>query len=443
MTRYSKRTPCSDIFVIKLATPLIKLVKVTMHLMSALRRSSSMSKSLPAIPRTVWMLGFVSLFMDLSSELVHSLLPVFLVSTLGASVLTVGVIEGASEAATFIAKVFSGALSDFFRRRKALILLGYGMAALTKPLFPLATSAETVFIARFLDRIGKGIRGAPRDALVADVAPAAIRGACFGLRQSMDTIGAVLGPLLAVVLMVWLANDIKHVLWFAVLPAIITVLLIVVGIEEPERESANRRFRSPVKLAALKQFSSAYWKVVVIGAIFTLARFSEAFLVLRAQQAGFAITWVPLVMVVMSLTYSLSAYPAGVLSDRMNRRSMLAIGLLLLILADLILAPANSALIVLLGVALWGLHMGFTQGIFAAMIADVTPPELKGTAFGLFNLASGLLMLFASVIAGGLWERYGAAVTFYAGAAFSLAALVMLTLLHRNHGKGKLSNHQF
>lgn len=391
-----------------------------------LKRKETHEKTLPPIPRTVWMLGFVSLFMDLSSELVHSLLPALLVSTLGASVLTVGIIAGVSEAAALIAKVFSGAISDFFRRRKALILLGYGMAALTKPLFPLAASAETVFIARFLDRIGKGIRGAPRDALVADVAPEQIRGACFGLRQSMDTIGAVLGPALAILLMIWLVNDIKHVLWFAVLPAFITVLLIVIGIKEPEQKSAGRCFRSPIKLAALKQFSRAYWKVVVIGAIFTLARFSEAFLLLRAQQTGFAITWVPLVMVAMSLTYALSAYPAGVLSDRMNRRSMLAIGLLLLILADLVLAQVNSALIILLGVALWGLHMGFTQGVLAAMIADVTPPELKGTAFGLFNLTTGLLTLFSSALAGGLWQKYGAAATFYAGAGFALIALVML-----------------
>ena len=391
-----------------------------------------MSTRLHKIPRTIWALGFVSLFMDLSSELVHSLLPVFLVSTLGVSVVTVGLIEGVSEAATPIVKVFSGALSDFFRRRKILILLGYGMAALTKPLFPLATSAEAVFVARFLDRIGKGIRGAPRDALVADVAPPAIRGACFGLRQSMDTVGAVLGPLLAMLLMLWLANDIKRVLWFAVLPAIITVLLIVVGVEEPEHKSGHR-FQSPIRADALKRFSGDYWRLVAVGAIFTLARFSEAFLVLRAREVGFSITWVPLVMVVISLVYAVSAFPAGIISDRMNRRSLLAIGLLLLIVADLVFAWARAPLVILLGVVLWGLHMGFTQGILAAMVADVTPPELKGTAFGLFNLASGLFMLLASVIAGGLWDRYGAATTFYAGAALSLVALAMLVCLGRQH----------
>ncbi len=375
------------------------------------------------------MLGFVSLFMDMSSELVHSLLPVFLVSTLGASVMTVGVIEGLAEAAALIAKVFSGAMSDYFRRRKGLILLGYGMAALTKPLFPLATSAETVLVARFLDRIGKGIRGAPRDALVADVAPPAIRGACFGLRQSMDTLGAVLGPSLAIVMMFWFASDIRQVLWFAVVPASVTVFLILLGVEDPKGMSTRDGFRSPIRLDALKQFSGDYWRVVAIGAIFTLARFSEAFLVLRAQQVGFAIKWVPLVMIVMSLAYAFSAYPAGILSDRVNRRYLLAAGIVLLVVADLVLAWAACPSIVLVGVALWGLHMGCTQGILAAMIAEVTPPELKGTAFGLFNLASGLFMLLASVIAGGLWEAYGPATTFCVGAAFSLSALVMLISL--------------
>ncbi len=386
------------------------------------------AKSTLTIPRTVWALGFVSLFMDLSSELVHSLLPVFLVSTLGASVLTVGFIEGVAEASALIVKVFSGAISDFLGRRKALILLGYGLAALTKPLFPLASSAETVFTARLLDRIGKGIRGAPRDALVADVAPPAIRGACFGLRQSMDSIGAFLGPLLAILLMYWFSNDIRWVLWFAVAPAFIAVLSIVAGINEPESKSSTHRYRSPIRLKALKEFSGDYWWVVAVGAIFTLARFSEAFLVLRAQQAGFALTWVPLVMVVMSVVYSLSAYPAGILSDRMNRKIMLMVGLALLILADLALAHADSISLVLLGVALWGLHMGFTQGVLAALIADMTPPELKGTAFGLFNLVSGLFMLLASVIAGWSWDSHGAPVTFYVGAAFSLSALVMLTV---------------
>jgi MFS family permease len=392
-------------------------------------------KVMPKIPRTVWMLGFVSLFMDMSSELVHSILPVFLVSTLGASVLSVGVIEGVAEAAALVAKVFSGTMSDYFRNRKGLLLLGYGMAALTKPLFPLAASAETVFVARFLDRIGKGIRGAPRDALVADVAPPAIRGACFGLRQSMDTVGAVLGPFLAMVMMFWFASDIRLALWVAVVPACVTVLLILFGVEEPM--ASRHGLRLPIRMDALSRFSGEYWRIVAIGAVFTLARFSEAFLVLRAQQAGFAVKWVPLVMIVMSLTYSLSAYPAGILSDRINRRHLLAAGIVLLIGADLVLAWAGSPSIVFVGVALWGLHMGCTQGVLVAMIAEVTPLELKGTAFGLFNLASGLFLLLASVIAGGLWEAYGPSTTFGLGAVISLSALVMLVSLAPSETEAK------
>ena len=379
----------------------------------------------PRIPRTVWVLGFVSLLMDSSSELVHSLLPVFLVTTLGASAVTVGVIEGFAEATALVSKVFSGVLSDWLRHRKSLILLGYGLAALTKPLFPLASTAEAVFGARLLDRIGKGIRGAPRDALIADVSPAAIRGACFGLRQTMDTIGAVIGPALAVILMLLLAGNITNVFWFAVIPAVLSVVLIIFGVGESEEKTEHVRFRSPIHWAALKEFSGAYWWVVVVGAVFTMARFSEAFLVLRAQQTGMATAWVPLVMIVMSVTYALSAYPCGVMSDRMGRRSMLVIGILLLVAADLVLASAPSAPVVLAGVALWGLHLGFTQGIFAALIADETPPDLKATAFGLFNLASGVVMLLASILAGVLWQNLGSAATFHAGAGFAVMALAL------------------
>ncbi|EXF91988.1 MFS transporter [Pseudomonas fluorescens HK44] len=380
------------------------------------------------MPRTIWALGFVSLFMDVSSELVHSLLPVFLVTTLGASALTVGVIEGIAEATAMLVKVFSGAISDFIGRRKGLLLLGYGMAALSKPLFPLAHSVEVVFTARFLDRIGKGIRGAPRDALVADVAPLEIRGACFGLRQSMDTVGALVGPALAIVLMLWL-TDIQQVLWFAVIPAAIAVALIVTGVKEPEHAVGKHTFRSPIHWRVLHDFSSGYWWVVVVGGVFTLARFSEAFLVLRAQQTGLSAAWVPLVMVVMSGFYALSAYPAGWLSDRISRTKLLCLGMGLLVLADLVLAQSDSILTMMLGVTLWGLHMGFSQGILATLVADTAPDELKGTAFGIFNLISGVCLLIASVLAGWLWQTVGAQSTFITGAV--LAALAMLLLLLR------------
>ncbi|MFZ6044890.1 MFS transporter [Pseudomonas sp. CR3202] len=389
------------------------------------------SATVHRIPRTVWALGFVSLFMDLSSELVHSLLPLFLVGSLGVSMVAVGLIEGLAEATALIVRVFSGAISDWLGKRKALLLFGYGLAALTKPLFPLAASAEQVLVARLLDRVGKGIRGAPRDALVADVAPVEIRGACFGLRQAMDTVGAFLGPLLAILLMTLLAGDIGLVLWFAVLPALLSVGLIVVGVQEPAGAHPPQRLRSPIRFRAWRSFPAAYWWVVGLGALFSLARFSEAFLVLRAQDAGFSTTWVPLVMVVMAGFYMLSAYPAGKWSDRVGPTGLLACSLVLLIVADLLLARADSPTLLLAGVAFWGLHMGFSQGILAALVAQTAPADLKGTAFGLFNLASGAALLLASLMAGWLWQNLGAASTFLAGACFCVATLVLLALRRR------------
>lgn len=391
------------------------------------------STSRPRIPRTVWVLGFVSLLMDVSSELVHSLLPVYLVGTLGVGMLTVGLIEGVAEATALVVKVFSGVLSDCLGRRKGLLLLGYGLAALSKPLFPLAQTAALVFGARLLDRIGKGIRGAPRDALIADVAPAEIRGACFGLRQSMDTVGAFVGPLLAILLMLWSGDDIALVLWFAVLPALLCVALLAFGVEEAGEVAGPQRLRSPLHLAALRLLSPDYWWVVAIGAAFTLARFSEAFLVLRAQQVGLPVAWVPLVLVVMAASYMLSAYPVGKWSDRIGRHGLLGGGLVLLVLADLMLALAGSLAGVLLGVALWGLHMGFSQGILATLVADAAPAELKGTAFGLFNLLSGIALLLASAVAGWLWQSHDSATTFQAGALFAVAALGLL-LVRRARG---------
>jgi len=386
----------------------------------------------PAIPRTVWALGLVSLFMDLSSELIHALLPIYLVSTMGMSVVALGVLEGAAEATAMIVKVFSGAISDWLGRRKGLLLVGYGLAALTKPLFPLASTPALVVTARLLDRVGKGIRGAPRDALVADVAPPEIRGACFGLRQSMDTVGAFLGPLLAIVLMLWFGDRIRTVLWFAVVPAFVAIALIVFGVREPEHAQSPGGFRSPLRWRALRAFPRSYWFVVGAGATFTLARFSEAFLVLRAQQTGLDPAWIPAVMVAMSVAYSLSAWPVGILSDRLDRRVLLAAGMVLLIAADLLLGIGTSTRSMFVGVAVWGLHMGFTQGILAAMVSETSPAALRGTAFGVFNLVSGIGMLLASSIAGVLWTRFGASTTFLAGAALVVVPLCLCRFMPRS-----------
>ena len=388
-----------------------------------------MPKSQPSplsqIPAGVWVLGCVSLLMDVSSEMIHSLLPMFMVTVLGTSALTVGLIEGAAEATALIVKVFSGVLSDYLGKRKGLAVVGYALGALTKPLFALAQTTGVVVTARLLDRVGKGVRGAPRDALVADITPVHLRGAAFGLRQALDTVGAFLGPLLAVGLMLWWSNDFRAVFWVAVVPGLLAVALLLVGVREPERAPGARR-TNPIGRENLKRLSGAYWWVVVIGAVFTLARFSEAFLVLRAQQSGVAMALVPLVMVAMNLVYSASAYPFGRLSDRMNHTTLLALGLMVLIAADLVLANSSHWLSVLAGVALWGIHMGMTQGLLATMVADVAPADLRGTAYGFFNLVSGLAMLVASGVAGWLWDVYGAAFTFYGGAAFCMLALLGL-----------------
>ncbi len=392
------------------------------------------------IPGSIWALGLVSLFMDASSEMIHALLPLYLVGALGASTLTVGVIEGIAEATAAVTKVFSGVLSDWLGTRKWLAALGYGLAAASKPIFPLASDIAWVAAARFIDRVGKGIRGSPRDALVADLTPADLRGTSYGLRQSLDTIGALIGPGLAIVFMAAFADNFRHVFWIAVIPAVISVSIIVLFVREPARPLAARAVRSPLSRAELARLDIGYWLVVAISAVFTLARFSEAFLLLRAQSIGMPLVLVPSVMVVMNVVYAFSAWPAGALSDRIGRYGLLIAGFALLIVADIILAFGGNVALVMLGVAVWGLHMGLTQGLLQALVADTAPANLRGTAFGVFNLVSGLAMLLASIIAGGLWDWVGPDGTFLAGAAFTAVALVALPFAHRRRIAGQTNN---
>jgi MFS family permease len=376
------------------------------------------------------------MLMDISSEMIHALLPIYLVTVLGTPTITVGFIEGIAEATASITKIFSGALSDWLGRRKLLAAIGYGLAAFTKPMFPLAPSAGWLVAARFIDRVGKGIRGAPRDALVADFTPPEVRGASFGLRQSLDTVGAFVGPLLAIALMWWTADNFKAVFWAAVLPAFLSLALIVFAVREPGRREDRGAARNPLALAAIRQLGPVYWRVVIVGVVFTLARFSEAFLILRAQNVGLEAMWVPAVLVLMNVVYALSAYPAGVLSDRFERKGILVLGLFFLAGADLALAALPSLGGVALGVVLWGLHMGFTQGLFATLVADTSPPALRGTAYGYFNLFTGLATLAASVMAGALWDAFGPAAAFIVGLAFTLLSLAGLLAIGGAIAKG-------
>jgi MFS family permease len=387
--------------------------------------------SLARIPRGVWALGFVSLCMDLSSELIHALLPLYMAVGLGASTLTIGIVEGIAESTALVVKVFSGVISDFFRRRKPLVVLGYGLAAFTKLVFPLAPTLGWIVGARFADRVGKGIRGAPRDALIADLSPPEVRGASFGLRQALDTVGGIGGPLLAIGAMVAFSGDFQAAFWVAVIPAFLAVALLVFGVQEPVRP----KFKTPsgagngvrrLRFADAKRLGRAYAIVVGIAAILTLARFSEAFLVLRAQNVGLPTAMAPWVMVVMSTVYAAVSYPAGVAADRGHGPRLLSAGLVALIAADLVLANARDGIAAFAGAALWGLHMGLTQGLLAALVAASAPADLRGTAFGIFNLVCGIALLIASILAGGLWDAFGPAFTFYTGAALTLIAWVAL-----------------
>jgi MFS family permease len=384
-----------------------------------------------AIPRGVWALGFVSLLMDVSSEMIHALLPVFLVGVLGASVTAVGLLEGTAEAIASITKVFSGTISDWLDKRKLLTVLGYGLAAVTKPLFALAPTAGWVFAARGIDRVGKGIRGAPRDALIAELSPAEVRGAAFGLRQALDTVGAFAGPLLAIALMAATADSFRTVFWLAVLPALASVTVLVLFVREPPRDHARRDIARPRLAALLGTLGARFWWLVLVAALFTLARFSEAFLILKVADVGLSVGYVPAVLVVMNVAYALSAYPAGWLSDRVNRWGVFAAGAALLIGADLVLAFGTSIVTAGIGIALWGLHMGFTQGLLAALVADTARDEQRGTAFGVFNLVTGLALLVASVLAGVLWDRGGPELTFLAGAALTATATLVAFVLFR------------
>ena len=392
---------------------------------------ATVATRLRSIPAGVWTLGFVSMLMDISSEMIHALLPIYMVSVLGTSTFAVGLIEGIAEATAAITKIFSGALSDWLGRRKELAAIGYGLAAFTKPVFPLAPSLSWLVGARFVDRIGKGIRGAPRDALVADLSPPEIRGASFGLRQSLDTVGAFAGPLLAILLMLATANNFTTVFWIAVIPGFLSFFLIAFAVKEPERAGTPKKVKSPLSAAQIARLGPGYWQIVVIAAVFTLARFSEAFLILRAQSVGLPIALVPAVMVLMNVVYAISAYPAGVLSDRMDRYTVLIVGLALLIVADGVLALASGVGGVAAGVILWGLHMGLTQGLLAAIVADTAPEELRGTAYGMFNLVTGLALLAASVIAGELWDITGPRGTFLAGAVFATLSVMALLSVRR------------
>lgn len=368
--------------------------------------------------------------MDSSSELLHSLTPVLLVNVLGASVVSVGLIEGIAEGTASVTKVFAGAISDYFRRRKTLIVLGYALAALTRPLFPLAGSAPVIFAARFLDRMSKASRDAPRDALVADVTAQGQRGAAYGLRVALDSLGSVLGPILAVLLMLFFSGGIRAAMWVAVIPAVLAVIVIAMLVREPEQKQAT--VREPFDWGKARELPGRYWLIVTVGAIFTAARFSDSFLVLRARDVGLSATYAPMIIVVLSCIYAAGSYPAGAAADRVSPRTLLLVGLSFLIAADLVIGLGHSILPVFVGGALWGCHLALTQGVFSKIVAEFTPSDLRGTGFAIFDLGRGIAFVIANTVAGYWWKASGPSATFFSAAAFATIGGVGLAIATRH-----------
>lgn len=387
-----------------------------------------MSSDRPAtkikIPRTVWVLGFVSLLMDISSEMIHALLPLFMAGALGASAIWIGLVEGIGEGTALIAKVFSGVVADRFGHKKHLVFAGYFLGVVSKPVFALAGCMPVVLAARFFDRIGKGLRGAPRDAIVADVTDESIRGAAYGLRQSLDAAGAFVGPLIATLLLLLWTEDLRSIFWIALIPGAACLLLILIGVEDNVTETKNTKRIEWNEIGSV--MTPAFRQLVILGTLFSLARFSNAFIVLKAADIGIDQAWIPMIIVLMHIAFSLSSYPFGMLADRLNPMRLLALGMVLLALSDLLFAFAANTAVLILGVVLFGMHLGATQGIFSAIVSEVAVSHLRATAFGVFNFFSGIALLVSGLVAGGLWELFGAQYCFAGGVVFAVLTLVLI-----------------
>lgn len=389
---------------------------------TTLQREAPAAATKPAIPGAVWLLGLVSLLTDISSEMIFAVLPVYLSTVMGMPMAVIGLIEGLAEATAAIVKIFAGLLADRWGRCRGLIVFGYALSAATKIVFPLAGVAAPIFAARIVDRVGKGLRTAPRDALIARVSPLAIRGKCFGVRQTLDSVGAVIGPLIAIVVMGWTGGDFTSVFWIAVLPGLLAVAVVVHLKEAPAPLPLANAVLGRSGFAAL---GPMFWWITTLAVVMTLGRGAKAFLVLRTENVGTALWLVPLVFVIMNLVYALVAFPAGLLADRMNRHRLLTSGIALLVASDLILTLADRPWVVLAGVLLWGLHFGVTQGLLATLIADAVPDARHGTAFGIFNFASGFAMVAAGAGGGVVWDLWGPSALFAAGLAASLLAFAL------------------
>lgn len=366
----------------------------------------------PRVPALVWVLGRVSLLTDISSEMILAVLPVYLGTVMGVSMATIGLIEGIAEATAAVMRVFAGAIGDRLGRYKAIVVFGYGLSALSKIVFPFAGSPAPIFAARIIDRVGKGLRTSPRDAMIARATHPSILGRAFGIRQSLDTLGAVFGPLLAIVILGVTHNDFQLLFWIAVAPGVLAVIVLTRAAEEPNG-GATPLQRIPLTRADLARLGFAFWWIAAGAAFLTFGRGAKAFLVLRTEDVGVPLWLVPIAFVIMNTVYAATAYPVGGLSDRIDRRRLLAAGIVVLILSDVVLAMASGPWVGLLGVVLWGLHFGMTQGVLATLVVDSAPEPLRGTAFGAFSLLSGFALVASGALGGMVWDAWGPSTLFW------------------------------
>lgn len=386
----------------------------------------------PSLGRTVIALGAVSFLTDVSSEMIYPLLPVFLTVTLGASASMLGLIEGAAETTASLLKLASGWWSDRVKRRKPLIVFGYALASLVRPLVAVAQSASQVLVIRVTDRIGKGIRTSPRDALIADAVDPSIRGRAFGFHRAADHAGAFLGPIVAFALMHWWAVETRTVFWLALIPGALAVVTVVVFVKEPAGRARLAEYETVARSAtAENQLPRSFWAYLGVLLLFTIGNSTDAFLLLRANQLGVPVTLVPILWATLHGVKSAASTPGGALSDRVGRVPTLVAGWTIFALVYVGFAFASAAWHAWALFIVYGLFYALTEGAERALVADIVPPGKRGTAFGWFNLSLGLGLLPASVLFGVVWDRAGAPAAFLMGGALAGMASILLVALSR------------
>ncbi len=388
------------------------------------------------IPKTVWAVGFVTLLMNVSTIIIFSLSPLYLTSVLGISMISLGILEGAVEASSWFTRIFAGVFSDYFHRRKPFLFAAYSLAASSRLIFPLVPSAGWIFFARFVDRVSNGIQATPREALIGDVAPIDLKGACYGLRQTLGMFGSFAGAFMLMFLMHWSNANFELAFWAAVIPPFFALLILAKFVRDPiALKIKNKPARKIFHLPHISDLTFNYWRVVIIASIFMLSNYSGAFMILQATNAGLSTCEVPLVMVIQNIMAFASAFPAGWLSDRIGRRILLGVGFSITVGANLLLACTTTKLCVLGGVALWGLQLGINQSLLVAKVADTAPEELRGTAFGLYYFSIGVALFISNYVAGWLSTKYGSEMIFYVSAGVAAFAVACVTFIPKRSQK--------